>query len=304
MTENRDLLWQDRAKRSVKSVRDWSPLNTLLTTTVRTGLRRLGQAPPDNLVRYLPRVGVVEATLPNGARLRMWSKGDDDVATAVFWRGWAGFEPETSPTFYELAGSSRLTVDVGAHVGYFSVLAALANAKGEVHAFEPLPPVHSRLERNVALNGLSNVKIHQLALGREGARADFFHVPHSIPSSSSLSRAFMESIVEPDRLVASPVEVSTFDAFAEEHGLTGIDLVKIDTESTEHEVLAGMTETLERDRPAIVCEILPGGPGEAVEDILRPFGYRYLLLTGTGPVPREHVEPHSKWRNFLFQPSA
>ncbi len=111
----------------------------------------------------------------------------------------------------------------------------------------------------------------------------------------------MESIVSPDRLVASPVEVTTYDDFAEEQALTGVDLVKIDTESTEHDVMAGMTQTLERDRPTILCEVLPGGPATEIEDILRPFGYRYHLLTAQGPVPCERVQPHPKWRNFLFQ---
>jgi FkbM family methyltransferase len=197
-----------------------------------------------------------------------------------------------------------VTIDVGAHVGYFSLLAGLANPEGTVYAFEPLAPVHARLQRNVALNELANVHCETVALGRRAGTAEFFHVPDSIPSSSSFSREFMESIVAKERLVARPVAVTTLDEFLAERAVTGVDLVKIDTESTENDVLAGMLETLRRDRPAIVCEVLPGGPAEEIEELLRPFGYRFDLLTDRGPVPSEHVEPHSSWRNFLFRPPA
>ena len=288
-------------KRPLKLVRGWSPLNVPVTSALRAAVRRTGRD-PHLLVRYLPRVGVVEATLPNGERLRLWSKGDDDVASAVFWRGWSGHESESSAHIYELARSARVTIDVGAHVGYFSVLAGLANPEGTVYAFEPLDAVYARLQRNVALNNLANVHCEKIALGRQASIAEFFHVSDSIPSSSSFSRDFMESIVSKERLVASPVAVTTLDEFLAERRVTGVDLIKVDTESTEHDVLAGMLDTLRRDRPAIVCEVLPGGPAQEIEEMLRPFDYRFALFTADGLVATEHIEPHSMWRNFLFQP--
>lgn len=289
-------------KQQLKALRSWTPLNVAVTSLVRGVVRRTG-GETASLVRYLPRVGVVEAELPDGRVLRLWSRGDDDVASAVYWGGWAGHEPETAPHFYRLAVKARVTIDVGAHVGYFSLLAAYANPNGSVHAFEPLPQVHDRLQRNIELNGLNNVSCHRLALGRQSGREEFFHVPDSIPSSSSLSRSFMESIVDKDRLVASPVEVKTLDEFLTANDVRGVDLVKIDTEATEDQVVAGMLETIARDRPAVVCEVLPEGPAEAIEEMLRPFGYRYSLFTDRGLQSRPHVVPDERWRNFLFEPS-
>ena len=289
-------------KQQLKALRSWTPLNVAVTSLVRGVVRRTGRE-TTTLVRYLPRVGVVEAELPDGRTLRLWSRGDDDVASAVYWRGWAGHELETAPHFFRLASQARVTIDVGAHVGYFSLLAAYANPNGTVHAFEPLRQVHDRLQRNVALNALSNVSCHRLALGRQSTRGEFFHVPDSIPSSSSLSRSFMESIVHKDRLVVSQVEVTTLDEFVTANAVRGVDLVKIDTEATEDQVVAGMLETIARDRPAVVCEVLPEGPAEAIEEMLRPFHYRYSLFTDTGLQPRPHVVPDERWRNFLFEPS-
>ena len=245
----------------------------------------------------------MEAVLPSGAVLRKWSRGEDDIASPVFWRGWAGHEPETAERFWELATTARVTLDIGAHVGYFSLLASLANPSGRVYAFEPLARVRERLVRNVALNELDNVTCLPLALGSTQGKAQFFHVDDGMPSSSSLSSEFMRSIVDDGRLVSSEVDVTTVDSFVAEHGLRGsVDLVKADTENTEDDVFRGMTETLATDRPAIVCEVLKASTGEALETILGPLGYRFVLLTDRGSVPCEHIRPHEGWRNFSFLP--
>ena len=91
------------------------------------------------------------------------------------------------------------------------------------------------------------------------------------------------------------------DTFARDHHLDGIDLMKIDTETTEPEVLRGALETLRRDHPSIVCEVLAGRGSEGgLEEILRPLGYRYYLLTPEGPVLRERIEGHPAWLNYFF----
>ena len=77
-------------------------------------------------------------------------------------------------------------------------------------------------------------------------------------------------------------------------------MVKIDTETTEPQVLRGMMETMWRDRPAIVCEVLGRGSEQALEQILGPLGYHYYLLTPAGPAERDHVEGHPEWLNYLF----
>lgn len=289
-----------RLKRAVRVLATWPPLNRVATGALRAILPgRIRHHP--TLARYVPRVGIVEARLPDGALLRMQSRGDDDVASPVFWCGWAGHEPETARLFYELAGSARVTLDIGAHVGYFALLASHANPAGRVYAFEPLQRVRQRLERNVALNGAGNVTCMSQALGSAAGTAEFFHVKDGIPSSSSLSGSFMHSIATSERLTSSPVEVLKGDDFVDAHGLVGVDLVKIDTETTEAAVIAGMLRTLRRDRPQIICEVLDAAVAGALEDLLEPLGYEFFLLTQAGPVRCEHIRPHERWRNYIFR---
>jgi hypothetical protein len=137
------------------------------------------------------------------------------------------------------------------------------------------------------------------AVGATAGAAEFFHVPDGIPSSSSLSREFMQG----SGAVSSQVRVIRLDDFLREKGVDRVDLVKIDTESTEPEVLAGFAETLDRCRPTIVCEVLPGrGSAQLLADFLGPRGYHFYLLTPDGPLARTEIKGHHEWLNYLFSP--
>jgi len=292
-----------RARNLARALFLWEPANRILTGVLRAVLpaRVRGH---HALGRYAPRVGEVSAALPDGSVMRLYSRGDDSISGPIFWQGWSAHEPETTPLFYELARSARVTLDIGAHVGYFALLASHANPRGRVYAFEPLARVRERLERNLALNDASNVVCVPLAAGSPGGMAEFFHVREGFPSSSSLSSRFMHSIVPSDELTSSTVEVVQVDDFVLTHAITGIDLVKIDTETTEASVLRGMQDTLRRDRPDVVCEILDADVAQAIEAIVAPLGYEFFVLTAEGPVQRPRIDPDQVWRNFLLRPAA
>ncbi len=181
-----------------------------------------------------------------------------------------------------------MTVDVGAYVGFYSLLAAKANPDGVAHAFEPHAAIFARLQKNVARNDAA-VTCVQKAVGATPGSARFFHVPRGLPSSSSLSESFMRSWeVE---IVATEVPVVTLDHYVREVAIDRVDLVKIDTETTEPDVLAGMRTVLERDHPTIFCEVLAGhGVEQRIDDLLRPFGYQFDRLGSSGSVRGKSIE--------------
>ena len=271
-------------------------VNMTLTHAVRSLMQGLG-VQNEIVIKHLPHVGTTTMILPGRRRARLWSLGDDWVPNQVFWRGWDGYEPEMTPIFWRLATGARVTVDVGAHIGFYAILAAIANEHGSVFAFEPLPPVFERLQRNLALNGLENVIAVPLAAGAVDGLAPFFHVPGVIPCSSSLSASFMRShpILE-----SLPVSVVRLDTFARDRGLANIDLIKLDTETTEPDVLAGLGALLARSRPDIFCEVLGHAEADALTSILSPLGYSFFLLTDAGPMRRSQVTAHERWPNHMF----
>lgn len=283
----------------LKRLRASQPFNRVTTATVRGALTTAG-IQSEWIIRHLHRMGDVTDVLPNGRRLRLWSQGDDWVSNQVYWRGWDGYEPETAPLFFSLATHARVTLDVGAYVGYFTLLAAHANPQGSVFSFEPHPGIFERLSSNVVRNGLQNVECVPTAVGDTAGRAEFFVAASGLPTSSSLSHEFMKVHAN---LTPLSVPVITLDELIETRGLTGIDLIKIDTESTEGQVLRGAANVLRRDHPAIVCEVLAGRAPEAeLAATLQPLGYRYFLVTGDGPMERPRIEGDPRWLNYLFLP--
>jgi FkbM family methyltransferase len=275
-------------KNGLKRVRASQPLNWAATTLLRACVGSTSEW----AVKHLPRTGTVTSPLPNGRVLRLHSHGDDWVSNQVFWRGWTGYEPEITPLFFRLATRARATLDVGAHVGFYSLLAAHANPSGKVYAFEPMPATYARLLKNVALNGLGNVSAIEAAVGAAEGSAEFYHGSTEIPCSCGLA----PDIFEADSEVSSfSVKVVALDDVAEKDGLS-VDLVKIDTETTEMDVLHGLARTLRRDHPDVFCEVW-AGPGPEMREFLSALGYRCYALRTSGPVLYGGAGAES---NYLF----
>src|SRR4030042_2427827 len=86
------------------------------------------------------------------------------------------YEPwETSIVKRELK-PGHVFVDVGAHIGYYTVLASgLVGPGGHVHAFEPAPENYAVLLKNVA--SLINVTSYRMAASLRAGQADFYLSP-------------------------------------------------------------------------------------------------------------------------------
>jgi FkbM family methyltransferase len=286
-------------RQRLRAVRAIPPLNAMATFSVRAAMRLLGMR-STSIEMHLIRHGEVTFRLPDQQRLKLWSKGDDGISNAVFWNGWMGSERATAPVFYRLARRARTTLDIGAYVGYYALIAAAANANARVYAFEPLEPIRNRLDKHVRINHLTNVHVIGKAVGVACGSATFYHTDaERLPTSSSLSSSFMSAAVR-QGLLATTVEVVAIDDFVADNRLENVDLVKIDTETTEADVIRGMRRTIERHRPDIICEVLPfKDTSSTVEQLLKPLGYQFYQLRDDGPVKHETLQPDLKALNYL-----
>jgi hypothetical protein len=97
------------------------------------------------------------------------------------------------------------------------------------------------------------------------------------------------------------VPVVRLDTFCKENTIGEVNLLKVDTETTEDAVIAGMGDTLARHRPHIICEVLPHSrTSTSIQRLLAPLGYRYYLLTDNGPVEKTEIATTQQWHNYLF----
>jgi FkbM family methyltransferase len=137
-----------------------------------------------------------------------------------------------------------VVVEVGAHIGTHTVtIARLLGPWGRIYAFEPQRKMYRELHHNLALNGLTNAVILRYAVGSEDGR--IVEMTPAPPGNEGATRIGSGG----DR-----VELRTLDSF----GFERVSLIKIDVEHYENEVLDGAVETIRRNRPVILIEIMGG----------------------------------------------
>ena len=191
------------------------------------------------------------------------------------------FEAFSADLVSMLLPRMRLFIDVGAHYGFYALLAGKRDSALEVIACEPTPETFKVLAMNVALNGLKNVSVRQIGLSdKDGAAA--FNI-----SLSSDSCGFHSN---PVALPLRRVEVVTkrLDSLLAEHAPCPT-LIKIDTEGHELAVLRGLSRTLERfpDLELLVefnplMQTAAGNSEDALLSHLRGLGFTAILLEETG----------------------
>ncbi len=152
------------------------------------------------------------------------------------------YEPVTDS---HLAGALRpgmVVLDIGAHVGYYTLVAAQAvGPSGKVHAFEPCAETLSLLRTNVRVNGFANVEIHPFAAGSADSKRTF-HVTGSSDSHGLFPHPLTETV--------RTTEVRTVRVAQVVPG--PVDLVKIDVEGAELEALEGMGDLLSGQDPMVL----------------------------------------------------
>ena len=178
------------------------------------------------------------------------------------------WEPEVTALICAQARSGMTALDVGAYVGYYTLLLARrVGERGRVIAFEPNPAVRAVLERNVSLNGYRQVTICDYGLFSQAGG-------HSLEGPDSLQSRLAGPAL------GREIRVEAFDRCREKLGLQALDLVKLDVEGAELDVLQGMRLSLAEWHPALLVEVHPVGLahfGHSTSqflDFVRSFGYR------------------------------
>jgi FkbM family methyltransferase len=204
------------------------------------------------LVRWLDQHADTLASLPPATvrfagRYRMRVNPVDENGRRVYVNG---FEPDERLTrhFIRLVRPGDCVIDVGANVGYYTMVSAtLAGPQGSVHAFEASPHTLPWLKTNAALNPVMNIEVHGEAVTDACGRTQFFTATEDKTGYSSIRDLGQEA--------ASVAEVETVSLDSMLDRLPPVRLVKIDVEGAEMLVLKGMRGLIERDHPFFITEI-------------------------------------------------
>jgi methyltransferase, FkbM family len=192
---------------------------------------------------------------------------------------WLGtYEADKQLKFTTILQRGDVVLDVGANVGFYTLLAArCVGAEGRVIAVEPNPRNVRFLQRHIALNEQSQVRIIAAAAG----------------SSDGVAKFAVDEHAEMGRLAAHGTEtvaVRALDSLAVELGLGRVRMMKIDVEGAELHVLRGASVILERDKPFIFLATHGAQVTSDCLDFLSARGYRVdPLMVGGASSPNEFI---------------
>lgn len=175
--------------------------------------------------------------------------------------------PDHEMTLDAIVGVPRggVFLDVGAHVGHFALRAA--RDAQLVVAFEPGPYQRAGLEANLAMNGLTNVRVVPKAA---------WDAPRMLAFEPGPDGEYARSVVR--EAEDGTVEATTLDAEAAR--LARVDLIKVDVQGAEARVLEGARRTLARHKPRVVVEMHDRELGDpsiraGVTRVLGELGYAW-----------------------------
>ncbi|HEY4043312.1 MAG TPA: FkbM family methyltransferase [Rhodopila sp.] len=244
----------------------YAKLDQLLFAALPSGYARAAYAKANFLLfRKLKLIWPVEVETRH--RLRMIADKVDRVGGYIYY--FHIWEPQISTVIVRLLDPGDTVLDIGAHIGHHTLLAAQAvGESGQVYAFEASPQTFAVLNTNIGLNHFANVDARNLAICARTGSIDLFVSPHENSGRSSLTATNGRRSIE--------VHCTRLDDLLSEIPCLNIRFIKIDVEGAEPEVLAGARELLGR-LPADVAILIEVQPGTA-DDSMDGRGILQFLL--------------------------
>jgi FkbM family methyltransferase len=214
------------------------------------------------------------------------------------------FEKHETVTLLNLLRPGMTFFDVGAHVGYFSLLAShLVGESGQVHSFEPTPRTFRLLAENAKRH--ANITVNNLAVYSHSDEMVF----NDFGAMGFAFNSFFPARVPGGRAVPEVkhrIQTISIDEYVKKTDVQP-DVIKIDAESAEYQIIEGMKNTLKSWRPFFMIEVgdldLPGvRPCAEIIDFACRQGYEPLMYSDGELKPHTVQKWYPGWGTVFFKP--
>ena len=201
------------------------------------------------------------------------------------------YEPETFLLFKRLLKEGDTFIDIGGHVGFFSIVSsALVGVSGRVYTFEPEPKNYLHLLQHIQVNNLRNITPHCWAVGDQ-SKMVVFNQNQDCDGGHSLwdCGKFGNNVKSRENPVRIATYMASLDVELAGRDLSKLRLVKVDVEGAEELALRGMEQILKTHQPFVVAEIHEfglhqmGSSGQALRKYMESLGYITYLLEKEEP---------------------
>ncbi|MFM6399666.1 MAG: FkbM family methyltransferase [Planktothrix sp.] len=210
------------------------------------------------------------------------------------------YEKVDSEMIFRLIEPGFNVFDIGANIGWYSLnIAKIHSHTTKIWSFEPIPKTFSSLTRNVAMNEVQNIQLHNFGFSNEEKELKFYVQPEASVSASSANITGSNNIIE---IVC---HVKRLDDFIRETGLK-IDFIKCDVEGGELFVYQGGLQSIQINQPIIFTEMLRKWsaqfnyhPNEII-NLLSGIGYRCFTVKENYLYEFFLMEDKTVETNFFF----
>ncbi len=213
-------------------------------------------------LRLIPKCTVLPI-LQGKLRGKKWIVGAGEHG---YWLG--SYELRKREAFEGVISPGSVVFDVGANVGYYSLLAAvLAGKMGRVYAFEPLPRNVKYLRRHVALNKMKNIEVIEAAVSDHEGEGSF-----DLGASTAMGHLAEVGEIK--------VHMVSLDGLFKAGEIQAPNFIKIDVEGAEAAVVRGAFELLQICQPVLFLDTHHRKAHEETITFLERLGYTFEILDG------------------------
>ena len=176
-----------------------------------------------------------------------------------------------------------VVIDIGGHVGFFSILLGRLYPQIKIYAFEPVKENHQHFQQNLERNQIHNVQLENLAVTHDGRQVEIYMHP------KNTGGGLLSGLTQQQNFAAHShyqVDSLSLDAIFERYGIERCHLLKIDCEGAEYEILQ-QTQMLER-----------------VDYLAGEFHSNQYLRSQGFTIPRllTHIQQHIPAEKVFFSP--
>jgi len=248
--------------------------NRHINYLIRNAIKPFRNMLPESV--QLPPSGITRIKTENG-NIKIATNQTNYVTHLLFWNGYRSFE--YTDIFCDLIKKISCFYDIGANIGYYSLLAARLNPKIKIVAFEAADGPLFYLRKNIELNNMNRIVAEPIAISGSGGDLEFQQAQNSkyrfLRHNLGGEGHIAEGKAAHD-FTSRRVRSMTLDQYVNSLGDQKPGLLKIDTEGTENFVLKGAHDTIMQSKPIIICETLFNKIEPEIENIARSHEYLFF----------------------------
>lgn len=242
----------------------YSPFINLI---VRSILKPFSNILPDSL--KIPVSGIIEIKC-GSKKIKFKTNETSPMTKILFWED-KGCTFEFSEVFKALIKKTNTFFDIGANIGYYSLLGKTLNPQLTIFSFEPSIGPKYFLKQNIKLNNFNDIHIVEKALGDRVGNIQFYeekNPKYAYQKHHASGIGNTENTWGINNFLKYDVSVTTIDQVVNEFNVNSLDLIKIDTEGTENFVFKGGIKSLLKFQPIIICEVLKNKIEDEIQKIV------------------------------------